>query len=152
MAKRIAYIENWEEWCQSFSFSHTQPVQFSDLDASGHLNHTKALVFFETARIKFLQKIGVIDNRFINEYGTMVVAANIQCDYLRQVFFDEIITTYLKIHRIGTSSIDLHYMAKNENEEVCFVGRGVMVNIDRETGKARTWENVFLEKFKDYVG
>ena len=37
----------------------------------------------------------------------MLVVADIQCDYIKQVFFDEKLTIYVKIASIGKSSMDI---------------------------------------------
>jgi CRISPR/Cas system-associated endonuclease/helicase Cas3 len=34
---------------------------------------------------------------------------------------------------------DLHYMGKKENDSICFVGRGTMVQISKKTGKGVPW-------------
>ena len=67
------------------------------------------------------------------------VAADIQCDYLKQVYFEEKLRVYVKTARVGNSSIDLHYMVKNEKDEIVLTGRGTFVQINKETGKAHPW-------------
>ncbi len=32
--------------------------------------------------------------------------------------------------------MDLHYLAKNQKDEVCFTGRGTIVQMDPRTGKS----------------
>jgi acyl-CoA thioester hydrolase len=71
----------------------------------------------------------------------------LQCDYLRQVFFDEKLRIYVKINSVGSSSIDIHYMAKNVKQEIVFTGRGTMVQIDKKTGKGSKWSEEKLKVF-----
>jgi len=71
---------------------------------------------------------------------TIPVVADLQCDYLKQVFFDEHLKVYVKAEKIGTSSVDIHYMAKRDGE-VCFVGRGTIVQISKLTGKGVPWSD-----------
>ncbi len=49
--------------------------------------------------------------------------------------FDETLRIYVKAARIGTTSIDIHYLAKNEHDEACFTGRGTIVQIDKQNWK-----------------
>ena len=43
----------------------------------------------------------------------------------------------VKTASIGTSSMDLHYLALNENKEAVFVGRGTLVLLNAATGKGK---------------
>jgi acyl-CoA thioester hydrolase len=69
------------------------------------------------------------------------VVADWRCDFLQQVFFDEQLSRYVKVHHVGNSSVDLHYMAKKDNGAVAFVGRGTIVQISKKTGKSVPWND-----------
>ena len=131
---RATYIQDPQEWMAGFSFSTTVKVRFSETDMYGHVNNTKVFAYFEYARIEYFKALGF---DFTNKSGgkNMLVVADIQCDYLNQVFFDEILTIYVKTASIGSSSMDLHYLVKNEKDEVCYTGRGTLVQLSYETGK-----------------
>lgn len=45
----------------------------------------------------------------------------------------------MKTARVGNSSIDLHYMVKNEKDEIVLTGRGALVQINKETGRPAPW-------------
>lgn len=69
----------------------------------------------------------------------MPVVADMQVDYVRQVFFDETLLVYVKAANVGNSSVDLHYWVTNGQGATCFTGRGIMVQISKETGKGHPW-------------
>ncbi len=131
---RATYIQDPQEWMNSFSFSTTVKVRFSETDMYGHVNNTKVFAYFEYARIEYFKALGF---DFANgpTGKNMLVVADIQCDYLNQVFFDETLTIYVKAASLGNSSMDLHYLVKNEKDEVCYTGRGTLVQLNYETGK-----------------
>ncbi|TYR82224.1 acyl-CoA thioesterase [Priestia megaterium] len=137
--KNVSYIHNIEEWKCSFTFKHEVKVRFSETDMFGHLNNTVPFVYFEEARIAFLQHLGFMSTWTESDSHSIPVVADLQCDYIQQVFFDERLSIYVKVERIGTSSVDLHYMALNSKEHIVFVGRGTMVQISKETGKGEPW-------------
>jgi acyl-CoA thioester hydrolase len=58
---------------------------------------------------------------------------------LKQVFFDEKLMIYVKVAVIGNSSLDIHYMAKNEQDVIVITGRSSIVQIGRATGKGIHW-------------
>ncbi|RHW33412.1 acyl-CoA thioesterase [Lysinibacillus yapensis] len=132
------YVEDPQLWIAEFEFSVEVKVRFSETDMYGHLNNTVPFIYFEYARIEYLKHLGFPSFSNTNS-GKIPVAADLQCDFLKQVYFDETLQIYVKIARIGNSSIDLHYLAKNEKDEPCFIGRGAIVQIDKPSGKAVPW-------------
>ncbi|WP_420910204.1 acyl-CoA thioesterase, partial [Lysinibacillus fusiformis] len=52
------------------------------------------------------------------------------------VFFDDVLRIYTKIAKVGNSSLDIHYLAKNQKNEIWFTGRGTIVQMDPRTGKS----------------
>lgn len=143
---RYAYIENFETWQDGFSFFININIRFSETDMFGHMNNVSAFVYFEEARIEFLKHVGLFDiNKPSNE---VPIVADLQCDYQQQVFFGEQIKLYVKANRVGNSSVDLHYMAINQKEQVCFTGRGNMVKINIKTNKAVPFKDEEKRKLK----
>jgi acyl-CoA thioester hydrolase len=51
--KKINYIDEFTEWEETFTFSHSIKVRFSETDMFGHLNNTVPFVYFEEERIQF---------------------------------------------------------------------------------------------------
>jgi acyl-CoA thioester hydrolase len=136
---KITYIENLPDWEQDFHFFHPVKVRFSETDMFGHMNNTVPFTYFEEARIEFFKNKGFMQEWVKPENETVIVVADLQCDFLAQVYFGEELKIYVKAGRIGTSSVDLHYMAKKENKNICFVGRGTMVQMSKTTGKGSPW-------------
>ena len=87
-------------------------------------------------------------NDWLNPNGEKIpVVADLQCDFVKQVFFDEQLSVYVKAETIGNSSVDSITWRKMEKDEIVFTGRGTIVQIERESGKSfsvdRTREVVF---------
>ncbi|WP_156324586.1 acyl-CoA thioesterase [Bacillus sp. FJAT-27245] len=136
---RIGYIPSLPEWEREFIFYYPVKVRFSETDMYGHLNNTVPFIYFELARIEFFKEIGFMGDWLKPGNPFIPVVADLQCDFLKQVFFDENLRIYVKADKVGISSVDIHYMGKNESGEICFTGRGTMVQISRETGKGAPW-------------
>ena len=124
------YIEDPQTWANEFSFSVPVQVRFSETDMFGHVNNTVVFTYLEYARIEYLNTIGLM-----NKEGNIPVVADIQCDYVRQMYFGETITIYVKIAHVGNSSVDIHYLGKNEKDDIVFTARGTIVQINVKTGK-----------------
>ena len=136
---RASYIQDPVEWASDFHFSVPVQVRFSETDMYGHLNNTTNFSYFEFARIEFFKHIGLM-NDWLNPKGlTIPVVADLQCDYVKQVFFDEKLEINVKAASVGTSSVDIHYHATNEQGDTVCTGRGTIVQINKNTGKGSPW-------------
>ncbi|MFZ3576373.1 acyl-CoA thioesterase [Virgibacillus sp. DJP39] len=130
--KSIAYIEDIEKWRESFSFSVPIKIRFSETDMFGHVNNVSPFIYFEEARIEFLKSIGLFE---MNSDNAVPVAADLQCDYLHQLFFNDKLDVYVKVNTVGNTSMDVHYMGINQDNRICVTGRGRLVYINPKTGK-----------------
>lgn len=131
------YIEDFQEWAKDFSFYIEVRVRFSETDMYGHMNNTVSFTYFEQARIDYFRHLGILMPAAIDEnIEGIPIVADLQCDYVRQVFFDDVLKIYTKVAKVGNSSLDIHYMGKNQKDEVCFTGRGTVVQMDPHTGKS----------------
>lgn len=133
--KNVDYIDNFEEWRSKFKFYTPIKVRFSETDMFGHMNNVSPFIYFEEARIEFLKSVGLFNDLQDKNSGIPVVA-DLKCDYHKQLYFDDAINLYVKVNKIGTSSLDVHYMAINQRKEVNLTGRGRLVQINPSTGKA----------------
>lgn len=142
---RISYIEHIEEWQLDFSFKIPVKVRFSETDMFGHVNNTVPFTYFEEVRMDFFKSTGLMEQW--ENSDSMPVVADMQCDYLQQVYFNEPLFVYIKVAKIGTSSMDLHYMITKADESICTTGRGTLVQISKTTGKSIPWSQEILSKF-----
>ena len=136
---RISYIDNITEWINDFSFKHEIKVRFSETDMFRHLNNTIPFTYFEEARIEYFQSMGFMKDWTSAEGDGMPVVADLQCDYLKQVFFNDQLTIHVKADHIGKSSVDIHYLGSEHDGSICFTGRGTIVQVSKATGKPIPW-------------
>lgn len=144
---KASYIENFDEWKSEFNFSVSVQVRFSETDMFGHVNNTVPITYFEFARIEYMKEIGLMQNWLHAGNELFPVVADMQVDYVQQVFFDEKLQVFVKANGVGKSSVDVHYWVINEKGETCFTGRGAMVQISKTTGKGHPWSEKEREIF-----
>lgn len=144
--KQISYIHDFEQWEKEFSFFHSIKVRFAETDMFGHLNNTVPFIYFEEARIEFLAEKGVMDEWLSEEAEAIPVVADLQCDFLEQVFFGETLSIGVKVESLSRSSFDIHYKGTAEDGRTCFIGRGTLVQISSKTGKAIPFTAKIREK------
>lgn len=145
----VSYIENEEQWIQEFMFSCSTTIRFSETDMFGHMNNVSPFIYFEEARINFLKEVGLFSD--IDEIVGVPIVADLQCDYHKQLFFDETIVTSVKAMQIGTTSFDLHYMVVDKINDIVLTGRGRIVYVNKETGKPLALSDSMKEKINSYT-
>lgn len=133
MGNKYSYIEDMKEWRSEFQFYILVKIRFSETDMFGHMNNVSPFIYFEEARIDFMKHVGIFN--LSTDPASVPIVADLQCDYQKQVYFDDHLKLYVKVDNVGNSSMDIHYMAVNQQEEICFTGRGKIVNINPGTGK-----------------
>ena len=131
--KAVNYIDNMDQWRSEFSFFTPIKVRFSETDMYGHVNNVSAFIYFEEARVDYLNSLGIFNNLKSEEEA--IIVADLQCDYLQQMYFDERLKMYVKVATIGNTSFDVHYMAVKDNEEIALTGRGRIVYINPQKGR-----------------
>ena len=144
-----SYIDDLNKWQEGFKYSTPVTVRFSETDAFGHLNNTVPFIYFEQARINYLKELGLMKEWFSHAGDTIIVTADLHCDYVKQVYFDEKLDIFVKVAQIGRSSFDLHYMVMNEKKAVVLTGRGRIVQVSKANGKAAPWNEATMALFEE---
>ncbi len=148
---KIPWIkQDFQEWIKSFRFFTPIQVRFGDTDQLGHINNVSYFSYFEHGRLAYLEELDLIGALLDTSEtsDSVIVSANMECHYLRQVYYGEKVTLGVRISRIGTSSADFEYaLVTGDNETLSAVGRGAIVYINRHTGKSRP----LPEKLRDII-
>src|SRR5699024_7339990 len=96
--KSISYIDDMEQWRSEFTFSIPIQVRFSETDMFGHVNNVSPFIYFEEARIEFLKAAGLFGDASAGE--GMPIVADLQCDYHKQMFFNDSIHLFVKVNHV----------------------------------------------------
>lgn len=126
---RIPYIEDFSAWEKDFSFYIPISVRFSETDMYGHVNNVSPFIYFEEARIAYLNSISFLSKDMRQKDG--IIVADLQCNYLKELYFGDDIRVYVKTASVGNTSFDIHYKVMRE-EDVIPTARGRLVYIDTE--------------------
>jgi acyl-CoA thioester hydrolase len=96
------------------------PVQWGDQDSFGHVNNAVYFRWFETARIAYLERIGLGEKHVGqsmsgDDIGPILAA--IGCNYRRQVKYPDTVLVGARITRIGTSSLTMTHALWSETHQ-----------------------------------
>ncbi|MEE2749938.1 MAG: thioesterase family protein [Myxococcota bacterium] len=99
------------------------PVQWGDMDALGHVNHTIYIKWMETARMHYFHACGFGESYTTEGIGPILAA--IEVDYIRPVVFGETIRVETRMSRIGRASFDMEYRLTSVSESPEQVATGI---------------------------
>ena len=83
-----------------FKFSARTRVGFSDTDAQGIVYYGRYLPYFDHARVEYHRHLG----RFVVPAADFVMRA-LQVEYHAPALFDDLIEVFVRVSRIGRTSI-----------------------------------------------
>jgi len=112
------------------------PVQWSDLDAFGHVNNTVAIRWFESSRIDYLRQSG-LEEAFLQE-GMGSILASISCDYQSQIYYPDTVCIGGRVSYLGNSSMKMKHAVYSVGQDAIVAsGEGVVVAFDYAAQKPR---------------
>lgn len=132
------------------------PVQWGEQDAFGHVNNIIYFRWFESARIAYLERIGLGDKHA----GTMSIGedlgpilAAINCNYRKQVKYPDTIFIGARITRIGRSSITMTHLIWSEvHQAIAADGESTVVVFDYTTNTPRRVPDEFRSVIEKLEG
>lgn len=112
-----------------------QPVQWGEQDALGHVNHVTYFRWYETGRIAYFLKVGLMDMHKQERIGPIL--ASVANDYRRQISYPDTVHIGVRITRIGRSSMDMEHKILSQNDQALAAeGRSTIVIFDYQTSKS----------------
>jgi len=120
---------------------HHQPIHWGEMDAFKHLNNVVFYRYAESARIGYLQALGMFD-------GSMVtVLAQSSCQYLRPVTYPDTLLLGVRCQRLGHTSIVIEYSYYSCAQKVIVAtADAVIVRLDSDGKDKLPWTNEERER------
>lgn len=100
------------------------PVHWGEMDALGHVNHTRYPVWMETARLMLFERIGLLAEGK-SSLGPILVNMNI--NYRAPVHFPAELICGTRISRIGNTSFTMEYVVAHAESVDQIVADGTTV-------------------------
>jgi acyl-CoA thioester hydrolase len=114
---------------QDYAVTMTLPVLWGDQDAFGHVNNTACIRWFECARVRYLERLGL--GEFHSPQSLGPILASVTCHYRRQLNYPDDVTIGARITRIGNSSYVMqHAVWSHAQQAIAADGESVVVVFD----------------------
>ena len=120
---------------------HQQPIHWGEMDAFNHLNNVVYYRYAESARIGYLQALGMFDGNMVT------VLAQSSCQYLRPVIFPDILLLGVRCQRLGTTSIVIEYSYYSMAQAaIVATAEAVIVRLESNGQDKKPWTNEERER------
>jgi acyl-CoA thioester hydrolase len=113
----------------------TIPVAWGEMDALGHVNNAMFFRYFETARMIYLERAGLLE--IMKEIMIGPILAKTSCTFRIPVYYPDTLTVGTRVSTIGNTHFNMDYLVMSQKHGVSAYGDGVIVTFDyRVNGKA----------------
>lgn len=110
------------------------PVAWGDMDALRHVNNVVYFRYFETVRIEYLRRIGML-NILANE-SIMLVLAETSARYRRPVTFPDTLTVEARVNLVAEHGFSMLYQITSQQQAVVTTqGAARIVMLDSISGE-----------------
>jgi acyl-CoA thioester hydrolase len=135
-----------------FKFSAETRVGFSDTDAQGIVYYGRYLPYFDLARVEYHRNLGVL-GMDIGEEGEEFVMRASTIEYLAPAVFDDLIEVYVRVARIGRTSVTFELAAyRARDDELMVTATQTLVLVDLGERKAVAIPDGYREAVRAFEG
>ena len=96
-------------------------AKYYETDQMGIIHHSNYIRWFEEARIDFMNQIG-LTYKTMEQEGIISPVLEINCKYLKMMYFDDIATIKLKISSYTGVRFTFEYEIYNQDKQLCTIG------------------------------
>ena len=135
-----------------FKFSAQTRVGFSDTDAQGIVYYGRYLPYFDLARVEYHRNLGLL-GMDIGEEGEEFVMRALTIEYLAPAVFDDLIEVYVRMARIGRTSVTYEFAAyRARDDELMVTATQTLVLVDLDERKPVPIPDAYKEAVRAFEG
>lgn len=110
------------------------PVQWGEQDAFGHVNNTVYFRWCESARIVYLEQVGL--QAMVESERIGPILAHIGCNFRRPVVYPDRVRIGSRITRLGNSSFDMEHRIVSQRLGLVADAQSTLVVYDYAAGRS----------------
>lgn len=109
------------------------PIAWGEMDVFDHVNNVSYFRYFENARIKYFDEVGLLELK--RKTGMAPVLAESNCKYLQSVKYPDNLIVGARVKSVGQTSFIQDYLIFSEKLGAAALGKGVLVMYDFNTSQ-----------------
>ena len=132
-----------------FKYSALTRVGFSDTDAQGIVYYGRYLPYFDSARVEYHRHLQMLETQ-PSDMEFVMRASTIE--YLAPARFDDLIEVFIRVARIGRTSVTYECAAYREDDVLMVTAAQTLVLVDLDERKACAIPGWYREKVGAFEG
>ena len=132
-----------------FKYSALTRVGFSDTDAQGIVYYGRYLPYFDSARVEYHRHLQMLETQ-PSDMEFVMRASTIE--YLAPARFDDLIEVFIRVARIGRTSVTYECAAYREDDALMVTAAQTLVLVDLDERKACAIPGWYREKVGTFEG
>jgi YbgC/YbaW family acyl-CoA thioester hydrolase len=118
-----------------YSFSTRFKVRYAEIDGQRVVFNSRYLEYADVAVSEYWDWTGIGDKLGAAWYDTEFHVRRATVDYLKPLVLGDTIHAFVRIDRIGTSSLTKHFALANQHGDLCAEVEMVTLNVHLPTGR-----------------
>lgn len=103
-------------------------IDWSEIDIFGHINNLSILKYIQSARVNYMEKIGLMQSQREIKIGPIL--ASTKCQFRKPLFYPGTVTVFSKVDGIKNTSFLIHHEILNEVNELIADAQDIIVLYD----------------------
>ncbi len=105
------------------------PVHWGEMDAYGHVNNAVFFRYFETARIAYFERCGLIESWDRDKVGAILHSTS--CRFRRPLYYPDTVLIGARVTSVEDDRFEMAYrLVSQQQGEVAAEGTGIIVSFD----------------------
>jgi acyl-CoA thioester hydrolase len=132
-----------------YTFQISWRIRFYEVDLQGVVHHAQMIKYMEIGRVEYWRQLGIGYQDFLDS-GLQYVVARVECDYLKPLYFDNILTMMVRVLKFSRTSITYEYLIMNDQAEAVVFGKTVLVCLKTGGSRPHPLPKEYLTKILDF--
>jgi len=116
-----------QQFKESFPVSVDIPVAWGDMDAFGHVNNVMYFRYFESARVAYFDRLGIMEET--RRTGAGAILASTECRYKLPVTHPDTLSVGAKVTDMGDDRfVMIHAAFSHRHGRIAAEGQAVLVS------------------------
>lgn len=108
-------------------------IAWVDMDILGHVNSTKYFAYFESARIKYYEKLGLLN--YYSLHNIAGILSKTECSYLVPLNYPDTLTVGARVTELFEDHMIMEYFVKSELHGLSAIGESEIVFYNFKTNR-----------------
>jgi len=121
-------------------------IDWSEIDAFGHINSLAIMKYVQTARVNYLEKIGMLPLNA--ETGIGPVLASTSCQFKKQLYYPGKVLVSSVVDHIKNTSFHMNHAVFNDAHELVAEAHDVLVIFNFSKNTKHPIPEVFRERIQ----